>query len=349
MNLNQLKNVRANLPESYRIRALNDESVIESSGLKSAGGAISVPVSTRDLDKQVGKEISSSDTLFDEKERFSRIESRIALSTFAFIVFVLGFAWVSWENDYAIVGDADVAYNYGLTGGIMMLIILIYAVRKRIKFMRKIGDIKYWYYFHFILGVVGPILIILHTSFQIRSVNGGVAFFAMLSVVFSGFIGRYIYTRASYGLRTLEKELQKVHSHLDQGVLSCKLSVVKPIEEQIKAFTNAAFATPKNLIPTLVRIVSLKHKARVFYFAASRDVSNLMKELAAREGWSRSMVSQRIELEKRNLREHLATIAGIATSRAFEKLAARWRLLHVPVLYLLALSALAHVVAVHMY
>jgi hypothetical protein len=127
------------------------------------------------------------------------------------------------------------------------------------------------------------------------------------------------------------------------------LQAVRLIENQIKTFSQQALETPSRLIPTLFRLIMLKHKARLLFLTSSREVGNIMKTLAHREGWTDVILEQKIEQERRQLKRHLDIVANIATSRAFEKLGAQWRLLHVPVLYLLVLSGLAHVVAVHMY
>ena len=301
-----------------------------------------------DIDETI-RASSIPDNLFDVKNRFSKIESRIALSAFAFIVFALAASWMSWNKDYAIVGNADTAYNYGLVGGIMMLLILIYALRKRLKMLRRIGDIKYWYYFHFIFGVVGPVLIVLHTSFSIRSINGGVALFAMFSIVFSGFIGRYIYTRASYGLRAVEQDLQVVTRQLEKGVLTYQIPAMAPIEQQLRAFSMSSLAAPRGFFRIITRILFLKHRAKLAYTGASQKMAKVIRAIAVKEKWTKSEYRERVQHEKRLISGHLVAVSGIASSRAFEKLAAKWRLLHVPILYILVLSGLAHVLAVHMY
>jgi len=301
-----------------------------------------------DIDETI-RESSIPDNLFDAKNRFSKIESRIALSAFAFIAFALAASWISWDKDYAIVGNSDTAYNYGLVGGLMMLVILVYALRKRVKFLRRMGDIKYWYYFHFIFGVVGPVLIVLHTSFAIRSINGGVALFAMFSIVLSGFIGRYIYTRASYGLRAVEQDLIVVTRQLEKGVLTYQIPAMAPVEKQLRAFTMSSLSAPKGFIRLIMRILFLKHRARLAYSTTSQSMAKVVRAIAVKKKWTKSVYKERLLHEKRIISGHLVAVSGIATSRAFEKLAAKWRLLHVPILYILVLSGLAHVLAVHMY
>ena len=287
-----------------------------------------------DIDETI-RVSSEPDHLFEVKNRFSKLESRIALSAFAFIVFALSASWMAWDKDYAIVGNAETAYNYGLVGGLMMLAILLYALRKRFKKMRSAGDIKYWYYFHFIFGVIGPVLIILHTSFEIRSINAGFALFAMIGVVFSGFVGRYIYTRASYGLRSVERDLQIVSRQLKVGVLSSNYGSMEPVEKQIRQFTKMALSAPSNYVNMVNRALFIKNKARLFYASVTHVMASHMRSVAIKQRWTKAMYKECVIKEKKLIQAHLASVAGIASARAYEKLASKWRLLHVPILYLL--------------
>jgi hypothetical protein len=354
LRLKQIKTYPITIPESNRVQSANEAEFEPSkppvAAASAAGGAQKAgPAGGSGKRAEATPPPSGEESFFDDRERFSKMESRVALTAFAFIVFVLTAAWFSWDEQYSIVGDADAAYNYGLVGGLMMLVILIYAARKRLRAMRKAGDIRYWYYFHFILGVVGPVLIILHTSFDIRSINGGVALFAMLFVVFSGFIGRYIYTRASYGLRTHEEDLKEVQGHISHGVLHTKLEAFKQVETEIKRFTDHALAAPVGVDGIIRNISTMRIQAMLKMREIDQHMTRIMSNLARNERWTKDNLKARLAEERRLIRAHLNAAANIGRFQAFEKLAGRWRILHVPLLYLLVLSGLAHVLAVHMY
>ena len=354
LRLKQLKTFRVTVPEAHRVQAANSDTLEPERADAAAPAtpakpkASATPPQPPRAEKPVTNN-ASVESVFDASDQFSKMESRVALSAFGFIVFVLTAAWFSWDEQYSIVGDADSAYNYGLVGGIMMLVILVYALRKRIRALSRLGDIRYWYYFHFILGIVGPVLIILHTSFGIRSINGGVALFAMLIVVFSGFIGRYIYTRASYGLRTHEQDLQVMQKHITDGVLQSKLPALQQVESHIKLFTGHALQAPSGVEDIVKRIFTMSFQASMAYRRINKELSRTMSNLARAERWSATELKARMAQERDLLRGHLSAAAKIGKFQAFEKLAGRWRMLHVPLLYLLVLSGLAHVLAVHMY
>lgn len=80
----------------------------------------------------------------------------------------------------------------GITGASMMVAMLGYPLRKRIGFLRRAGHLSVWLDTHIFLGIVGPLLIVLHTSFKVQGLVA-VAFWSMIAVAVSGFVGRFLY------------------------------------------------------------------------------------------------------------------------------------------------------------
>ena len=61
-------------------------------------------------------------------------------------------------------GDS-IGYNLGLAGGLMMLTLLIYPLRKRIGLMKGWGLLPHWFKWHMVFGILGPALIVFHSTF----------------------------------------------------------------------------------------------------------------------------------------------------------------------------------------
>jgi hypothetical protein len=94
----------------------------------------------------------------------------------------------------------DMSYWIAVAGGLMMLALFTYPLRKYVGFMRGMGKVKWWFWLHLFLGIAGPWLILVHSTFRIGSLNAGVALFSMGIVVASGVVGRFIYVRVHRGL-----------------------------------------------------------------------------------------------------------------------------------------------------
>lgn len=102
---------------------------------------------------------------------------------------LLGWGW-STRGDPALGPHGWPGYLAGLFGALMMLATLGHSLRKRQ--MRARLSVAWWYNLHVVLGVFGPVLVLIHARFAWRSINAGFALWAMLAVVASGVIGRYL-------------------------------------------------------------------------------------------------------------------------------------------------------------
>lgn len=81
---------------------------------------------------------------------------------------------------------------YGIVGAGLMVAMLSYTVRKRWGRLRQAGRLRSWLTFHIFCGVVGPLLIVLHSSFKVQGLVA-LSFWSMVAVALSGVLGRYLY------------------------------------------------------------------------------------------------------------------------------------------------------------
>ena len=88
--------------------------------------------------------------------------------------------------------SGSVGHFLGILGTLFMVTLLAYSLRKRLRFMRGWGNLNDWLEVHIFLGLSGPVLVLLHTVFRFSGLVG-ISFWAMMLVVVSGIIGRYIY------------------------------------------------------------------------------------------------------------------------------------------------------------
>ena len=96
-------------------------------------------------------------------------------------------------------------HGMGVIGFILMLMTeTLYSLRKRSRSVRW-GRMSNWLQFHIFTGLVGPYMVLLHTSWKLNGLAGVTTLFTIV-IVISGFIGRYIYTRIPRSLDGLEIE-----------------------------------------------------------------------------------------------------------------------------------------------
>lgn len=106
--------------------------------------------------------------------------------------------------------------RFGIVGLLLMILNLGYLARKNLEFLSRWGALRSWMAFHVFTGLVGPALILLHSSFLLRSALGTLSFIAMWVVVVAGLLGRFIYARVPRSLEGRELELQEVRRRLQR-------------------------------------------------------------------------------------------------------------------------------------
>ena len=125
------------------------------------------------------------------------------------VVVVLFLGWLASEEEY-LTPKSGLGYWLGIYGGVTMLLLLIYSIRKRLKRARWLGPIPLWFRLHMIFGITGPVLIMFHANFKLGSLNSNVAFFTMLTVAGSGIVGRYFYGKIYLGLYGRKAEVEEI-------------------------------------------------------------------------------------------------------------------------------------------
>jgi len=96
-------------------------------------------------------------------------------------------------------------HGLGIIGFVLMLMTeTLYSLRKRSRSV-KWGRMANWLQFHIFTGLVGPFMVLLHTSWKFNGIAGVTTLFTVIIVV-SGFIGRYIFTRIPRTMDGLEIE-----------------------------------------------------------------------------------------------------------------------------------------------
>ena len=271
----------------------------------------------------------------------------------AFTSAILAALYFGWQNsdEGHLTAESGVGYWLGIAGGSMMLFMLIYPMRKRIRILRYLGTVPSWFRVHMVLGILGPTLILFHTNFRLGSLNSNVALAAMLSVVASGVVGRYLYTKVHQGLfgRTAEvKEILADTEALKQ-TLGDGLTDASGILDELRAFETKALAPHRNFMSSLWRFFTLGFLIRRTRDRLIRHANGVIALEARRHAWGWIQKRRRSRAVRIHLTLYFAAVRKAARFAVFERLLALWHVLHMPLFVLLVITAIIHVVAVHQY
>jgi hypothetical protein len=257
--------------------------------------------------------------------------------------------WVALERPYS--PASGIGYNLGLAGSLMMLSLLLYPLRKYWGRMHNYGSMKVWFIVHVVFGVLGPILVLFHTGFELRSFNASVAFWSMVTVFVSGVMGRFLYVHIYKGLGGRHSNLYELEGYLESRADKAvhALDLAPHARDLLDDFRRQAFSRDSAALDQLKRFVVVSWRRQRVVNQAQSQVRKILRIHAKNQGWSQAKYIGEAQ-GICDLIDEYARAVDLTSRLAFwERLLAWWQLAHAPVVYVLALSAIAHVVAVHMY
>jgi len=255
------------------------------------------------------------------------------------------FAWIAWQAAAgAYTPGRGFGYALGVAGTSAMTVLLLYPLRKRVRLIRSRVPLKHWFTMHMICGIAGPLLVVLHSTFRMRSLNATVAMGSMILVALSGVVGRFLYRRIHRGLSDARSVSQEMESAL-AGELAEAERVIQPlpaVRQELDRFAAVA-SQPQP-----------RWRGRAFHFLTlgwRRLLAEhrIARALARVPAAPRSPARARLASLERTSRGALRAMQRAAQFAAYERLFSLWRILHVPFVFMLVASAIVHVVAVHAY
>ena len=260
-------------------------------------------------------------------------------------VFALAGGW-QIRDEYLIHPDRGLGYALGIIGGSAMLLLLIYPLRKRLpRTPFLILSTPAWFRLHMILGIAGPILIFYHSNFGLGSTNANVALFSMITMVTSGLIGRFIYSKIHMGLYGNKAHLRDLLAAqgeaatelLAQSDLGENSEASQLIREEIAFLSEALHSAKGSLNPA--RILSLDIKL-------ARRKRSVKRRMAQIKHAQEQVVLHNLTKGLFECYELTSKISGLAF---YDKLFSAWHMMHLPIFFTLILAGFIHVYAVHTY
>lgn len=277
--------------------------------------------------------------------------SRAALWGYAAAAAAVTLGWLLNRDAELVNPEHGIGYWLGIMGASLMGILLLYPVRKRLRFMRFFGATRHWFRLHMIFGVLGPVLILYHSNFTSGSLNSNVALICTLLVAASGILGRYLYTKVHVDLDGHKASLRELseRARLSAEQKSRTSALVPELIQRMTAFDELVLTPPASFAASIVLPFRLALQTR---WASSKLIWFSRRQLKAQARKSPVIAAQRERLQRvinALIRDHLRRVRRVAEFGSYERLFALWHVFHLPFFYMLVITALIHVLAVHMY
>ncbi len=266
------------------------------------------------------------------------------------ICVLLGMAlWVAFTQPYT--AGSDFGYFLGLAGGCMMLTLLLYPLRKRWKVLESAGSMRGWFAFHIVIGILGPVLVLFHSTFRLNSINGTIVFWSTVVVTLSGVVGRFIYLHVHVELDGRHATMKELERYLEKRADNVQhiLDRLPEIRDSLLEYGKKALSEDLTTRQRIWRFFAASWEKEILITTALRLVNKALKAHGNKERWS----SSRLEAERKAygmiITDFVRAIDDTARFAVWERMLEWWHFLHLPVILILVISAIVHVVAVHMY
>ena len=236
-----------------------------------------------------------------------------------------------------------IGMKLGMLGVFLFFLIYLYPLRKSWGWLGKQGNSRHWLDFHVVLGTTAPFIIAFHSSFKFGNI-AGMAFFSMLAVTLSGFVGRYLYSQIPRGLSAAElskKEMEEKEETLR-----------KELAEQKMAFGFCVDALYHLPTPTQVASTTMVEALLSMFlidFKRPFQVSLVRLQAAGFGSWLFSLCGllptrdQKLERAIRVARTQSALSKRILYLKRTQQVFQLWHVIHRPFSYAFAILALLHI------
>lgn len=212
-------------------------------------------------------------------------------------------------------------HGYGVIGAALITIgVVAYSGRKRIRRFSGVGKITYWLEFHIFVCLLGPALVLFHTTFKFGGLVA-VSFWSMTAVVASGIIGRYLYVQIPKGIKG--NELTVAELEQEKAALGERLRTQFGVSPAILQWIDSLALPPKDVARmSLFQILNffvvndLTRRMRFRRVYATMERTRLPRGAAAR---LQKLAMRRISLTRR-----------IAFLQKFRQLFYYWHVVHLP-------------------
>lgn len=256
------------------------------------------------------------------------------------------------KRDIFVPGEG-LGYGLGLVGGSMMLLLLLYPLIKRTAFFRQGNRAVFWFRWHMILGILGPLLVLFHSNFSTGALNSNVALFAMLVVAASGVIGRYIYSRVHLGLYGARTDLNALLARAARLIIEVERDVGGAngiVAKALADFSSQVLPSggPSGRV-SIASVVAMPFRLSFARDRILRQVKRSINDNAKAHHWSWLQKRSHFNLARRDVDEFLGAVSRAAHMTFWERMFSLWHVAHVPLFFVLFVSGVVHVIAVHLY
>lgn len=223
----------------------------------------------------------------------------------------------------------------GMVAFLLFLFLWLYPLRKKFRFLAFTGSLGRWLDVHIVAGLAVPWIAAIHASFRFDGLIG-LGYLAMLTVSFSGLIGKYLYTRIPRSRNGIELQRTEIENRR-KAMVSEISRITGMTREAVGDLLRKAVGTggPLNLLGLI--------SGDLARWKAARSIRKRLRDSSAgRASLDKATLSTAVSLARREiaLRQQFRMLD--VTHRLFRY----WHVAHRPVAITALLAVTIHVAVV---
>lgn len=273
-----------------------------------------------------------------------------SLLGYLLVCLAIALAWSARERNL-IRAEDGLGYALGIVGATLMLLLLVYPLRKRVRALGKLGSVRFWFRTHMVFGILGPVLVLLHSNFVLGSLNSRIALFCTLIVASSGIVGRYLYAKIHYGMHGQRASLASLRTDIatQAAAATGALPSARLINERMLPYEQRVLDRSTKVLASVYDALSSPVAAWRLQRSIGKAIRLDLEATAATSRLSTEARDRLLERADEQLALRLATYRKLAQLRGCERLFSLWHIVHFPLFLVMVLAAIVHVIAVHAY
>ena len=223
-------------------------------------------------------------------------------------------------------------HGIGFLAAFFMFLLWLYIIRKRWNRLRGIGRLSQWLKYHMWFGIVAPLLAGYHAAFKFDGLIG-VMYWAMIAVMLSGIVGRYLYGHIPRRRDGHEMSMKQINTEKASKLRSLQMEFGISPDDINKL---------QGLTPELSgagTLVSLYHLA-VFDIKRRYQLNLILKDFEVRYGVSK----QNLIFFKETVEKQLIMSQRVIVLDAVSKVFHWWHVIHKPFAYAIFIVLTLHII-----
>jgi hypothetical protein len=223
-------------------------------------------------------------------------------------------------------------HGIGFLAGFFMVLLWLYIIRKHWNRMRGLGRLSQWLKYHMWLGITAPLLAAYHAAFQFDGIIG-VMYWAMIAVMLSGIVGRYLYghiprRRDGHEMSVKQINMEKASKlrelQMEFGISSTDINRMQTLVPELES---------KSTFRSLIKLLA-------FDFTRHKQIRNLMHDLQETYGTS----AHELAFLKTNIKMQLVLQQRMVVLDSVHRLFHWWHVIHKPFAYAIFLVLSVHII-----